>query len=338
MVATGAAGGYVLLTRTQGSAEQTAATYLSDWQRGSYAAIGPVGVNVPPSGLASPLRQTAAELGLRGIHLRLGRVTESGGSARARYTATADLATGHTWTYPGQLQLVTRNRHWRVDWSPAAIYPRLKAGERFALHAVWPARAAVLASDGTALSSPSVLAQSGSIALLTGTVVAATAAQAKSLGPPYQKGDLIGQGGIEQAYQAQAGGLPALSIQLEGTGTPVNATAARFPATPGKPVRTSLDTRDEMAASAAVSAASTSKPIDLVAIQPSTGKVLAVASGRAGSTAPWPASSRPARRSRWSPRRPWPRSGCARPARFSAPARSRSAAAPSTTTTISTWA
>ena len=276
VVATGAAGGYVLLTRTQGSAEQTAAAYLNDWQRGSYAAMGQVSINVPPSGLASPLRQTAADLGLRGIHLRLGRVTVSGGSARARYTATADLASGHTWTYPGQLQLVTRNRHWRVDWSPAAIYPRLKAGERFALHAVWPARADVLASDGTTLSSPSVLAQSGSIALLTGTVVAATAAQAKSLGPPYQKGDLVGQGGIEEAYQAQLAGRPALAIRLEGPGTRVDATAARFPAAPGKPVQTSLDMRDQMAASAAVSAASTSKPIDLVAIQPSTGKVLAV--------------------------------------------------------------
>src|ERR1039458_2946517 len=70
VVATGAVGGYVLLTRTQGSPQQTAASYLRDWQQGSYAAMGKVSVNVPSSGLASPLRQTAAELGLRGIHLR----------------------------------------------------------------------------------------------------------------------------------------------------------------------------------------------------------------------------------------------------------------------------
>ena len=62
--------------------------------------MGQVSVGVPPSGLASPLRQTAADLGLRRIHLRLGRVTVNGGSAQARYTATADLASGHTWTYP----------------------------------------------------------------------------------------------------------------------------------------------------------------------------------------------------------------------------------------------
>ena len=276
VVATGAAGGYILLTRTQGSAQQTAASYLRDWQQGSYAAMGKVSVNVPPSGLASPLRQTASELGLRSIHLRLGPVTVTGGSARARFTATDALSSGHTWTYPGQLQLVTRNRHWRVNWSPAAIYPRLRAGERFVLSAVWPARAAVLASDGTELSSPSVIAQSGSIALLTGVVGAATAAQAKALGAPYRAGDPIGQSGIEQAYQAQLAGRPSLTIRLEGPGQRVDATAARFAATPGKPVQTSLNMRDQMAASAAVSGASTRKPIDLVAIQPSTGKVLAV--------------------------------------------------------------
>jgi hypothetical protein len=276
VVATGAAGGYVLLTRTQGSPQQTAASYLRDWQRGSYAAMDKVSVNVPGGGLATPLRQTAEELGLRSIHLQLGRVTASGGSARARFTATADLASGHTWTYPGQLQLITRNRHWWVNWSPSAIYPGLRAGQRFVLSAVWPARAAVLAADGTALSSPAVIAQSGSIALLTGTVVAATKAQAKALGAPYQAGDQVGQGGIEQAYQAQLAGKPSLTIQVEGPGKRVDATAARFAATPGKPVQTSLDMQDQMAASAAVSAARTSKPIDLVAIQPSTGKVLAV--------------------------------------------------------------
>ena len=197
VVVTGAAGGYVLLTRTQGSPQQTAASYLRDWQRGSYAAMDKVSVNVPGGGLATPLRQTAAELGQRSIHLQLGRITVNGGSARARFTASADLASGHTWTYPGQLQLVTRNRHWWVNWTPSAIYPGLRAGERFVLSAIWPARAAVLAADGTALSSPAVIAQSGSIALLTGTVVAATKAQAKALGAPYEAGDLIGQGGVE---------------------------------------------------------------------------------------------------------------------------------------------
>ena len=276
VLALGALVGNYLLRRTIGSPSLTAASYLAAWQRGSYAAMDKVSVNVPRSGLAGPLKQASAELGIRRIRLSRGRVTTAGGSAQANFTATATLASGHIWTYQGRLRLVNQNRHWWVSWSPAAIYPGLRPGERFVLRTAWPARAAVLAADGTALSSPAVIAESGSISLLTGDVVAATKAQARKLGAPYRAGDQIGQGGIEQAYQRQLAGRPSLTIRVEGPGHRVDATAARFPAVPGKPVHTSIDLHDQLAASRAVSSAATAKPVDVVAIQPSTGRVLAV--------------------------------------------------------------
>src|ERR1035438_5601587 len=275
IVLAGAAGGYLLL-RTKGSPQQTAASYLLGWQRRNYAAMDKVSVGVPGSGLARPLGRVAAELGMRHLHLVLGQVTAGGGSARARFTATADLASGHAWTYQGQLQLVRRNHGWWVNWSPAAIYPGLRTGERFVLSAVWPARAQVLAADGTVLSSPQVVAESGSISLLTGNVVTATAAQAKALGAPYQAGDPIGQGGIEQAYQAQLAGRPSLTIRIDGPGHHLAAAATRFAAAAGTPVHTSINLRDQLAAGQAVTSAATTKPADMVVIQPSTGRVLAV--------------------------------------------------------------
>src|SRR5215472_2675626 len=253
-----------------------AAAYLQAWQKGDYPAMGRVSVGAPRGGLAGPLQQAAAQLGMRHIHLVLGQVTPNGGTASARFTASADLASGHVWTYRGQLALVQRDRHWWVNWTPAAIYPGLQAGERFALSAVWPDRGQVLAADGTVLSSPAAIAQSGSLSLLTGTVVAATAKQAGAVGAPYQKGDLIGQGGIEQAYQARLAGRPALVIRIEGPGEKVDATAVRFPATPGRSVQTSISMRYQLAAAHAVAAAATSKPVDMVVLQPSTGRILAV--------------------------------------------------------------
>ena len=68
MVLGGGAAGY-LLTRTKGSPQQTAASYLRGWQRGDYPAMDKVSVNVPRAGLAGPLRQAAAQLGLRSLHL-----------------------------------------------------------------------------------------------------------------------------------------------------------------------------------------------------------------------------------------------------------------------------
>jgi Penicillin binding protein transpeptidase domain/NTF2-like N-terminal transpeptidase domain len=276
ILAVAATGGGYLLLRTIGSPQQTAASYLSGWQRGDYSAMDQVSVDVPRRGLAGPFRQAAAELGVRRIRLVPGPVTASGGSAQARFTATADLASGHVWTYTGRLRLVRQDRRWWVSWSPAAIYPALRPGERFVLSAAWPSRAPVLAADGTALSSPQVIAESGSISLLTGSVVTATAAQARALGAPYQAGDLIGQGGIEQAYQSRLAGRPSLTIRIEGPGRRPDVTAARFAASPGLPVQTSIDLRDQLAASRAVKSAATSKPVDVVAMQPSTGRVLAV--------------------------------------------------------------
>src|SRR5579875_3317217 len=174
-VAAGAGTGGYFLLRTQGSAAQTAASYLAAWQRGDYAGMDAVSVDVPPGGVAGPVKAAESQLGVRQLRLAPGALTGN-----------------HTWTWHGHLALVTRDRHWRVHWSPAAIYPGLRTGERFVLSATWPARAQILAADGTVLSSPRASAESGSLALLTGEVVQATARQAAALGPPYVAGDLIG--------------------------------------------------------------------------------------------------------------------------------------------------
>jgi NTF2-like N-terminal transpeptidase domain len=294
----GATAGYLLL-RTTGSPQQTAASYLLGWQRGNYPAMDKVSVNVPRSGLAGPLHQVAAELGLRRIHLTLGRVTTSGGSAQAAFTATAYLATGHAWTYQGQLHLVRRDRRWWVNWSPAAIYPRFRAGERFVLHAAWPGRAPVLAADGSVLSSPQVIAESGSISLLTGDVVAATAAQARALGAPYKAGDPIGQGGIEQVYQDQLAGRPSLTILIEGPGRRIDAAAVRFAASSGTPVRTGIDIRDQLAASQAVRSAATAKPVTWWSFSRPPAGSWPWSSVPADSTARWRGSFRLVPPSRW---------------------------------------
>src|SRR5262249_49088370 len=108
---------------------------------------------------------------------------------------------------------------------------------------------------------------------LTGTVVAATAKQAKALGAPYHKGDLIGQGGIQQAYQDRLAGRPSLIIRIEGPGKTVDATVARFPTNPGRSVQTSIDMRYQLAA--ARPPAPPSSPTDGVAPPPSPGRSLA---------------------------------------------------------------
>jgi transpeptidase family protein/MecA-like transpeptidase family protein len=265
-----------LILHVTGSPEETATTFLTDWQTQLYADMDAVTLNAPEGGVAGPLRATGAQLGMRHINLVLGQVTQDGGTAQARYTASVTIATGQVWKYQGQLQLAAQSRKWWVSWSPSDIFPGLQAGQRFVLAAAWGPRAPVLAADGTVLSSPQTIAKSPSLQLVTGNVVRATAAEAKKLGVPYQAGDPIGQGGVEEAYQQQLAGRPAVTIRIEGPGSKVDATVTRLPGGPGTPVKTSIVMHDQLAASAAVRAATTTRPVDVVALQPSTGRVLAV--------------------------------------------------------------
>jgi Penicillin binding protein transpeptidase domain/NTF2-like N-terminal transpeptidase domain len=265
-----------LILHVTGSPEETATTFLTDWQTQLYADMDAVTLNAPEGGVAGPLRATGAQLGMRHINLVLGQVTQDGGTAQARYTASVTIATGQVWKYQGQLQLAAQSRKWWVSWSPSDIFPGLQAGQRFVLAAAWGPRAPVLAADGTVLSSPQTIAKSPSLQLVTGNVVQATAAEAKKLGVPYQAGDPIGQGGVEEAYQQQLAGRPAVTIRIEGPGSKVDATVTRLPGGPGTPVKTSIVMHDQLAASAAVRAATTTRPVDVVALQPSTGRVLAV--------------------------------------------------------------
>jgi hypothetical protein len=276
LLAAGAAGGGYLLLRTKGSPTQTAASFLAAWQGGNYPAMDRLSLDVPPGGLAGPIAMAKAQLGVKHTTLKLGSVTISGNTAKAHFSVTDNLASNHVWTYQGQLSLMVAKRHWWVKWSPSAIYPGLAPGERFALTAIWPPRAQILADDGTVLSSSATIASSGSLALLTGYLGPATAAQAKALGAPYRKGDVIGQSGIELSYQNQLAGRPSLTIKIVGPGKRVDATAMRFAARLGRPVRTSINMAAQIAASEAVSSAKTKKPVDLVAMQASTGRVLAV--------------------------------------------------------------
>ena len=278
LIVAAAAGGAAYLTlRTRGSPYQAAAAYLRDWQRGDYAGMRDVTAAAPAGGLAGPLTAAARQLGQRRLRLALGGVAVTGDTGRAVFTARVSLASGQVWTYPGLLRLQVSGRRWQVRWSPSSIYPELHRGERFALAATgWPARAPVLGAGGTVLSSAQAIARSGSLALIVGTVAPATAAQARALGAPYRRGDPVGVGGVEQADQARLAGQPGLDIRIvDPAGHPVS-TAAKFPAVAGQPVRTSIDMRVQLAASAAVSGAATGKPVDMVALQPSTGKVLAV--------------------------------------------------------------
>jgi cell division protein FtsI/penicillin-binding protein 2 len=112
---------------------------------------------------------------------------------------------------------------------------------------------------------------------VVGTVGPITAAELKSLGAPYDAESDVGQGGLEQSEERTLAGTPTTQINVEDAGGNPIARLATFRGHPGHAVRTSIDPRVQRAAEAALGAAP-HKNVAMVALQASTGRVLAIVS------------------------------------------------------------
>jgi cell division protein FtsI/penicillin-binding protein 2 len=123
---------------------------------------------------------------------------------------------------------------------------------------------------GTAMAVTSGLAD-----YLVGTVGPVTAEELHRLGHPYGVGDQVGQDGLEATYERRLAGTPGERIAIVDPAGGTVATLAGTAPTPGQPVATGLSVRDQQAAEIAIAATTT--PAAVVAVQASTGELLAVA-------------------------------------------------------------
>ena len=111
---------------------------------------------------------------------------------------------------------------------------------------------------------------------LLGTVGPITAEQLDELGAPYAVGDNVGQFGLQAAYERRLAGTPELRVVTRlADGSPVD-TLMTVDGNRGRPLRTTLDADVQAAAERALGDSDDTEA--LVAVQPSSGDVLAVAS------------------------------------------------------------
>jgi hypothetical protein len=115
---------------------------------------------------------------------------------------------------------------------------------------------------------------------VVGTVGPVTAQELGQLGALYNVRNQVGQTGLEQADERQLAGTPAVTVAvLDQHGVRV-ATLATLPGHPGTPVTTTIDPAVQRAAEAAL--AGENKSAALVAVDASTGSVLAAVSVNSG--------------------------------------------------------
>lgn len=115
---------------------------------------------------------------------------------------------------------------------------------------------------------------------LLGTVGTATAEVVEASGGAVAAGDVVGLSGLQAAYDEQLRGLPGFTVRTrDADGARGDALVSEGPV-PGEPLQLSLDPRLQQLADDEL--ADVGPPSALVALRPSDGQVLAVASGPGG--------------------------------------------------------
>ncbi len=131
--------------------EAAATEYLAAWGRQDWAAMAAL-VDQPPADFTATHQAAVSALQISGATYLPGAATRRGGTAEVAYRATLPLRGLGSWDHTGTLHLRLLARQWRVEWTPATMYPGLPAGGRLARDRSWPARGNILGAGGVVLT------------------------------------------------------------------------------------------------------------------------------------------------------------------------------------------
>jgi cell division protein FtsI/penicillin-binding protein 2 len=138
-------------TRSRQQLQRTVAAFLADWSKQNWTAMRGM-TYLPPATFVSTYQGMWTNLKVTSASFTATAQTIDGVSAQAPFDAKLQVGGLGSWSYRGKLTLLRRGDGWVVQWSPAAVYPSLTAGETFGTTRTWPARAPILAQDGTPIT------------------------------------------------------------------------------------------------------------------------------------------------------------------------------------------
>ena len=346
----------VYRTLSDSGAKDAAETFAEEWSAGDDAAAAQL--TDDPRVAAAALKANRAGLDGAKLQATLGEVKETGDGATARVSLSWRVPRIGRWSYASNLSVREGGDHWRVDWSPKIVHPKLDEVTRLGTTTVPDERGEILdrnrrplmrerpvkrvgaiagkvkdpAATAQALADaldvdarplertirnggkeqfvealalreddyeevapslavlPDVTTVDGTAVLapsrefgraLLGAVGPATKEQLDKLGDRAAPGDSVGQWGLQAAFERRLAPVPERRVVIRAGGEPIETLLARE-GRPGRALATTLDTRVQAAAEGAL--AEQSDEAALVAVQPSTGDILAVANRPVNST------------------------------------------------------
>jgi cell division protein FtsI/penicillin-binding protein 2 len=142
--------GWVLLNREPALPSREFAAYLEAWERFDTDAMQPL-IAAPPPEMAEAVTAMRDDLRISAARFKRVGLRRDGEVAIGEYKAEVDLAGLGTWAYTGTVEFRRPEGKWRLMWSPAALHPELRAGQRFGRTRSWPVRAPIVGVDGAPL-------------------------------------------------------------------------------------------------------------------------------------------------------------------------------------------
>jgi cell division protein FtsI/penicillin-binding protein 2 len=152
----GAAFYVVLRSNETDDPEPAAQRYLDAWADVDTEAMAAL-VADPPDDFAEQHQAVVDELGVESARYEVtGVSTDGDDEAIVTFEATLGLTGIGDWTYESRLRLIPNEDdddagHWKVDWSPATIHPKLTGENQLAVSRQQPERAPILDRDGEPL-------------------------------------------------------------------------------------------------------------------------------------------------------------------------------------------
>jgi len=230
---------------SQQAARHAAQDFLSAWQTGNYPAAARL--TDAPDAASVALAAYRSELKLSALSIKLSDTSTFGTSVfSVSATVGAGKVTG-VWDYTSQLQVYLGPTGPVVQWQPDVLAPNLTSDMTLSVRTVDPTGGEVTDAEGDDLSQASDPGMQRIASLLTGA-----------------------------ADAGQAGGAPGLDVvYTDADGEPDGAIPPQVITAPTvENLATTIEPADESAAVAAVALRQRSS---IVVLQPSTGRILAIA-------------------------------------------------------------
>ena len=242
-------------------------------------------------GLIYPDLGPGGRLELTTVPAKRADITGAGGATLVTARPVLRVGVDKSQVGAGQQQASARSLARALDIDPASYADRVKAAgpkafvEALVLRAGSPeadaaVRAAGAITGGGVLRDTLPLAPTREFARpVLGTVGAVTAEIVKESGGAYRAGDEAGLSGLEQRYDERLRGIPGATVQAVDARGKDRQVFSVDPQ-PGDPLATTIDPKLQSLAERVLSDVRPASA--LVAIRPSTGDLLAVASGAGG--------------------------------------------------------